>query len=145
MGIVFKADDNNASVLGIVDESGEPKEAYGEDGLARPLLGVMSYVWDPDALTVAKMTQPQTTINVDGDFTATVGDLEALSIGNYFKDVRYAYDGDGNCIYKGQHVTLDASTALTTWYITKYEYDGDNNCTQKRFRITSWDDRALGW
>ena len=69
----------------------------------------------------------------------------AIKINNeYFKDVRYDYDVNDNCIYKGQHLILDSATSNLFWYIIRYDYT-DGNCTRKRFRITSWDDRALGW
>jgi len=103
-----------------------------------------NWVWNTGTLSWERMTQPQTTINVDGDFTATLGDVESLLIGNYFKDVRYDYDSDDNCIYKGMHLTLGAATSDGSWYIIRYDYTS-GNCTRKRFRVTSWDNRASGW
>lgn len=102
------------------------------------------WVWSTGSMAWERMTQPQTTINVDGDFTASIGDIEGLLIGSYFKDIRYDYDVDGNCIYKGQHLTLSASQSDVNWYVIRYDYT-DGNCTQKRFRVTSWTNRASGW
>lgn len=103
-----------------------------------------NWVWNSGTLAWERMSQPQTTINIDGDFTATIGDLEALLIGSYFKDVRYDYDSDDNCIYKGLHLTLGAAESDGSWFIIRYDYTS-GNCIHKRFRITSWTNRTVGW
>lgn len=132
---VFKRDANNVPVIGVLNTStGKAEMVHGEDGLTYPLVGIMNYVWDSDGLTPIKMTQQS--FNVD--------DLEALLIGSYFKNVRYDYDSNGNCIYKGMHLTLEASQSDNSWYIIRYDYIS-GNCTQKRFRITSWTNRTTGW
>ena len=81
----------------------------------------------------------------------TIGHISVSSITgaikinhDYFKDARYDYNVDNNCIYKGQHLILDTLTSDVFWHIFRYDYI-DGNCVRKRFRITSWDDRTLGW
>lgn len=128
-------DDNSVPVLALLNtDTGEVKMAHGEGGLDKPLLGIMSYVWDTDSLLPVKMTQQA--------FSSE--DLEELAIGNYFPDIRFEYDGDGNCIYKGMNQTLDASEGATDWNIFRYDYT-TGNCIRKRYRVTSWTNRASGW
>ena len=142
---LFKRDDNNAAVLGVLNSAtNEVEMVHGENCTDKTLIGAMNYVWDEVGGIPIRMTQPLTNVNVEGDFTATLGDLESLIIGNYFKDVRYDYDVDYNCIYTGSHLTLGAATSDTDWYILRYDYTA-NNCVRKRFRITSWENRASGW
>lgn len=68
-----------------------------------------------------------------------------VAIFDFFPDIRFDYDGDNNCIYRGSHTTLGESTSSTDWQITKFDYDSDNNVTRKRYRVTSWTGRTSGW
>jgi len=97
---------------------------------------IENWVWDTDLLEQVRMTQPAG--------SAANDNLEKLLIGNYFLNSKYDYDSDGNCIYKGENTVLTAADGDTTWNITKYDYTS-GNCTQKRFRVTSWTNRAVGW
>ena len=62
----------------------------------------------------------------------------------YYNSIKYEYDANGRIIYKGEHTVQDALNADMNWVITKYFYINDQ-LTGIRIRITSWDDRALGW
>lgn len=115
-----------------------------EDGTWRPVplklhqdsrtLMVLNCVWDTANMKPKLME----------DIEFSVEDLESLAKGIYFKNVKFDYDGDGNCTYKGLNTDLSAADGDTDWYIIRYDYT-TGNCTQKRVRVTSWTNRTAGW
>jgi hypothetical protein len=108
-------------------------------------LRINNWVWDPDLTPDpdwVRMKQP--ILEFSGDLTVTMGDVEKLLAGVYFPETRYDYDADDNCIYKGEHTTLNVSEDDTEWRITKYDYTSGNN-VHKRKRVTSWTLKADGW
>ena len=115
--------------------------AYGWD-YDEDVFKVALLVYNPATLDWERMKQP--TLELTGDLTVTMGDVEKLLAGAYWLRTKYDYDADGNCIYKGLNTDLSAADGDTDWYIVKYEYTS-GNCTQKRVRVTSWTDRAMGW
>lgn len=58
---------------------------------------------------------------------------------------KYDYDADGNCIYKGYNMNIQAADNDTGWRITRYDYDVDGQCTNKRIKTNSWTEREEGW
>ncbi|MBE9592714.1 MAG: hypothetical protein IMF19_04470 [Proteobacteria bacterium] len=116
----------------------------GRESLASEdqILKTLLYVWNVDTLAWERMEQPM--LELSGDITVTMGDVERLLAEYYWLKFKYDYDGNGNCIYKGKNVSLSAADGDTDWYITRYDYT-DNDCTEKRVRITSWTNRAAGW
>ena len=59
--------------------------------------------------------------------------------------IRYDYDANGNCIYVGMTMAKDASEDKPIWKIYRYDYDANGNCINKRFQVTSYTNRTLGW
>jgi len=101
-------------------------------------------VWNSSTLQWERMTQP--TVNVDGDLTVTLGDVEMLLMGYYWGDVRYDLDSKGNVLYIGKHITKGAATSDSEWYITKYDYDSKDNVIRRRVMKGIWDNRViLSW
>jgi len=74
-----------------------------------------------------------------------IDDVEDILAGNYWYSVKYQYDDDGNCIYKGCNHNYDAEEDDENWFITRYYYDDDGNCIAKKVRQNSWTNRANGW
>lgn len=100
---------------------------------------VALFVWNTATLAWERMKQP--TLEV-GDLTVSMGDLEKLLGGHYWKDQRFAYTA-GDLIYKGLSTTHKAATdAGDLWWVWKYTWvsgdltriEGPINC--------NWDDRA---
>ena len=66
--------------------------------------------------------------------------------GEFYPDMRIAYDSDDNPIYIGKHLTHKTNTSNTAWLITKFTW-ASGLCTRKEGPLTgAWDDRAsLSW
>lgn len=82
----------------------------------------------------------------EGDLTVSMGDVEKLLAGHYWKDQRFAYSS-GKLQYRGLSTTHKASTSSgNLWWIWKYTYSG-NDCTRIEGPLNDdWDDRAsLSW
>jgi hypothetical protein len=80
----------------------------------------------------------------DGDLTLNMGDVERGVTDSYWRKMLYDYDGSGNLIYKGLHVTYNAADSDTGHLIFKYTYTGEN-LTMKQIRFGSWTGRTTGW
>lgn len=57
---------------------------------------------------------------------------------------QYAYDADGNLIYRGRHKAVAASDDATDWLIDRYDYTS-GEIVKHRTRTTSWTLRTSGW
>ena len=90
-------------------------------------LAVSLWAWDVNALQYVRVTKDM----LDSDYPS-------------FATNRFEWSG-GNCIYKGSHADLNASTTDTDWYIHRYDYDGSDNCTMTRFSTGAWDSRTSYW
>jgi len=138
----LRLDANGRNVLGVWERETEEVHMIRCDPTTLAIK-ILNYVWDPETLEAKMMTQPA--INIDSDdLTLTMGDMEKLGAGTYWRDFRYKYDANGNCTYQGKHTELNASEDSINWYITRYDYT-DENCMRKRVRMTSWTNAELGW
>ena len=99
---------------------------------------VYNRVWNPTTLAWERMKQP--ILELAGDLTVTLGDVEKLLAGHYWKDQRFSYTS-GDLIYKGLSTTHKAATdAGDLWWAWKYTWtsgeltrvEGPINC--------NWDD-----
>ena len=120
------------TIAGRIDGRQDPVD-YGVDETTRSL-PVNLRVWDTDLLQWVRMTQP----------VSEGGAVQELQEGIYLQDIRYDNDSDGNCKYKGMNTVYNESESAETWYIIRYDYT-DGNCTRKRYRLTSWTNRTVGW
>lgn len=121
------------------NDNGEFEHSVGDEGRIR----VRNEVFDPNLLAWVRMKQP--TVEVGGDLNITMGDVERILAGNYWKDQRFDYEGN-NVVYKGLNVTHKAGTDSSTWYVWRYTWVG-NNCTRIEGPLMgTWNGRAdLGW
>jgi len=101
------------SLLGIDSVDGQTEQVKVEPDAKA--LRVATFVFDADTLSNVRMTQPLT--NVD--------DLESISNGIYFGDMRLEYSGS-NPIYIGYHLINGAATSDSNWWIKKLTYSGEN-------------------
>jgi hypothetical protein len=62
-----------------------------------------------------------------------------------WRSYRFAYDASSNLIYLGSNRRHDANTSDNDWIVAKLSYDASDNLETMRKRITSWDNRAVGW
>ena len=110
-------------------------------------LRVNLWVWNPLASpnpAWERMKQP--IIELTGDLTVTLGDVEKLLAGHYYKDALYEYSG-GNLIYKGLSTTHKASQSTgNLWWIWKYTWTSGDLVRTEGPLNDDWDDRAgLAW
>ena len=104
---------------------------------------VQNWVWNTGTLAWERMKQP--TVEIAGDLTVTMGDLEKLLANDYWKVSQYDWTS-GDLDYKGFNVTLAAADAATTWYIWKYTWSTGNPTKIQGPLVGSWTGRAaLGW
>jgi len=110
---------------------------------ASKTLRINNWVWNTVTLVWERMKQP--TLELTGDLTVTMGDVEKLLASDYWKDQRLEYSG-GDLIYKGLNTVHKAATSATTWYIWKYTWDG-SDCTRIEGPLVgSWDGNdGLAW
>lgn len=105
---------------------------------------VMNLVYNPDTLLPELMQQP--TIEVAGDLTVTMGDVEKILAGNYWKQELYDYDVSNNLIYLGKHLLVSAAETDSSWWVWKLTW-GSGLVTRKQGPIISaYSNRTgLGW
>lgn len=105
---------------------------------------IANLVYNPNTLNFELMQQP--IVEVAGDLTVTMGDVEKILAGNYWKQERYDYDVNGNAIYIGRHLSATEVEGDTAWWIWKLTWT-DGAMTRKQGPITgTWTGRAgLGW
>jgi hypothetical protein len=73
-------------------------------------------------------------------------DILRVLEGRQFRQIRYAYDVDGDVEYIGKHRSFGAGTDDVRWEVTKMTYDVSKNVTLAEHTTGSWDNRAsLGW
>lgn len=61
-------------------------------------------------------------------------------------DIRTEYDGSGNLIYWGEHLTHKAATSDGGWRIKKYTYGANGISRIEGPLIGDWDNRgSLAW
>lgn len=119
---LIRLDDNSRMVLSAIDVDTDEIRNLHMDESNRGLF-VNLWVWDSVALDWTKMVQP--TIEFDGDLTVTMGDVEALLSGHYYKrDKTYSY-ASGRLKYLARNTDIDAAESDTDWLVWKYE-DADN-------------------
>lgn len=127
-----------------IDTKGRP--TYGYDP-SEEVQKVALFVWNPLASpnpAWERMKQP--TLELAGDLTVSMGDVEKLLAGNYWHDARYEYSS-GNLIYKGLSTTHKAATNTgNLWWIWKHTWvSGELTRTEGPLN-DDWDDRAgLAW
>lgn len=64
----------------------------------------------------------------------------------YWRDIRLAYDGSGNIVYRGVNHSHDALSTDTNWEIWKYTWGSDGIDRIEGPLSGSWDGRAaLAW
>lgn len=140
----FSTDRNHYPVVGgIATDTEEVRmlRLVEQDGLL--LVPVANYVYHVGDTEWQK--GQQSLLDVTGDLTVTMGDVEKLLAKDYWKNVQYDYDGSGNMIYLGRNINLTAANDDTDWYIIKYGWDGNGDLIQTRTRTTSWTNRTIGW
>lgn len=76
-------------------------------------------VWNPSTLAWERMKQP--TLELTGDLTVTLGDVERALTNQYFKRrKRYLY-ASGRIKYICKNTDIDANETDTDWLIWKYQ------------------------
>jgi len=73
---------------------------------------------NPITLADERMVQP--TIELQGDLTVTMGDVEKLLAGHYYKRTKTYNYASGKMKYFCRNTDVDASETDTDWYITKF-------------------------
>lgn len=101
-------------------------------------------VYNPDTLGLQLMTQPNMTL--EGELTVSMEGVEALLSDNYFKQIMYDYDVDGNIIYIGRHLVINAADTDTAWWIWKLTYSNGFLTRKQGPIIDAYSGRTgLGW
>ena len=110
---------------------------------ASKTLRINNWVWNTVTVAWERMKQP--VLELTGDLTVSMGDVEKLLAEGYWKDQRLEYSGS-NLIYKGLNTVHKAATDATTWYIWKFTWAG-KNCTRIEGPLVgSWDGNSgLAW
>jgi len=105
-----------------------------------------NWVWDPLASpNPIWVRERQTVLELTGDLTVTMGDVERLLADDYWKDERLEYSG-GNLIYRGLNTTHKAATSATTWYIWKSTWVSDDCTRIEGPLVGAWDNNdGLAW
>ena len=129
-------------VLAVYDSENDViKMATTSDG--DNAIKIYNFVYNPSTLAWERMKQPL--LELAGDLTVTMGDVEAATNDTYWRKYIYDYDVNDNLIYKGVHITYNAADGDTDHYILKYTYTGDN-VTKKQLAVGAWTNRTgLGW
>lgn len=127
--VVYDPDNDEVLMVATSDSGGAPK--------------VYNFVYNPSTLSWERMKQP--VVELSGDLTVTMGDVEAATNNTYWRKTLYDYDVNDNVIYKGFHITYNAADSDTSHYIIKYTYTGDN-VTKKQLAVGAWTNRTgLSW
>lgn len=118
----LQLDQNGRVVLGAIDKDTGEIRYVGCDEDSRGLHTNM-WVWDTNSTAWVRMKQP--VVEVSGDLTITMGDLEALLADHYYKRTKtYSY-GSGRIKYLARNTDIDAAEADTDWLCWKFS-DADN-------------------
>lgn len=127
---------------GYEPSAGEAKMIRVESDMGSLLVG--NHVWDTDSGAWVKMRQP--VVDVAGDLTVTMGDVESLLAEQYWKDKRFDWTS-GDLDYMGLSTTHKASTSAgDLWWIFKFTWSGGNPTRIEGPLNGNWDDRAsLSW
>ena len=106
-------------------------------------LRINNWVWNTGSVAWERMKQPS--LELIGDLTVTMGDVEKLLATDYWKDQRFEYSA-GDLIYKGFNTTHKALVSATTWYIWKYTWVS-SDCTRIEGPLVgAWDNNSgLAW
>ena len=106
-------------------------------------LRVSNWVHDVDTVAWVRMKQP--TLELTGDLTVTMGDVERLLASDYWKDQRFEYSA-GDLIYKGFNTTHKAAVGATTWYIWKFTWVGADCTRIEGPLVGAWNNNSgLAW
>lgn len=110
---------------------------------ASKTLRINNWVWNTVSVAWERMKQPS--LELAGDLTVTMGDVERLLADNYWKDQRFEYSG-ADLIYKGFNTTHKASVSATTWYIWKFTWVGADCTRIEGPLVGAWDNNSgLAW
>ena len=81
-------------------------------------LKIANYCYNPSTLQWERMKQP--TVEIEGDLTVTMGDLERLLNDHYYQRMKpYSY-ASGNIKYLCKNTDIDANETDTDWLIWKF-------------------------
>lgn len=138
----LRRDPSGAAALGGTGEtSGEVTPILADD--TSQSLRVANLVWNTATLAWERMKQP--TVELTGDLTVSMGDVEALLAGNYWKESLFDWTS-GNLDYMGLNVVLGAAEAAATWYVFKFSWTLGNITRCQGPIVGSWTGRAaMGW
>jgi len=87
-------------------------------------LRVNNWVWDPLASPNPTWVRGrQATVELQGDLTVAMGDVERLLANQYYKRMKsYSY-ASGRIKYVCQNTDIDANETDTDWFVWKYTDD----------------------
>ena len=117
-----------------------PQKGVEDDGAPYVLLKV----WSVALTDWVKMTQPA--LELTGDLTVTMGDVEALLADNYWKII-LVDNTTGNIDYIGKHTVAATAQGTATWHVWRYaDYSGGLARDVQGPLVRSWTGRAAaGW
>jgi hypothetical protein len=136
---ILYIDDNGRNTLGAVDDSTNEVRVIQADGTSKSLR-VNNWVWNTGTLAWERMKQPA--LELTGDLTVSMGDVERLLADNYWKIKQYDYTS-GNLDYSGFNISASAADADVTWYVWKYTWVGANCTKIQGPAVGSWTGRAI--
>lgn len=107
-------------------------------------MGINNWVWNTTTLAWERMKQPS--LELTGDLTVTMGDVEALLADNYWKII-LVDNASGNIDYIGKHTVAATAQGTATWHVWRYaDYSGGLARDIQGPLIRSWTGRAAaGW
>jgi len=97
------------------DSSGSPLHGFD---LSERVSKKALYVWNPITLDWERMRQPM--LELTGDLTVTMGDVEALLSDSYWKRMKPHNYLSGRPKYLCKNTDIDADETDTDWRIWKY-------------------------
>jgi len=143
MAEILELDANGRNVAGARDDSSNEVINLYSDGTSKTLR-INNWVWNTSSLAWERMKQPS--LELTGDLTVTLGDVERLLAHRYYLEHRREFDALGRLEYEGWHTTFGAATNAAGWLIKKYLYDAmTENCVRERTYenvAATWDGRA---
>jgi len=82
------------------------------------ILHILNWVYNPSTLAWERMKQP--TVEIAGDLTVTMGDLEALLADHYYQRMKPYTHASGRVKYVCKNTDIDAAEADTDWLCWKF-------------------------
>lgn len=145
MAEILELDANGRNVSGAIDDSTAEVIQLYSDGTSKTLR-TNNWVWNTTSLAWERMKQP--VIELTGDLTVSLGDVERGVTEQYYAREKYYYSS-GMPIYICKNTDVDANETDTDWLIWKLNWTSGNMTEKEGPRTGRVDTQvqvaALAW